>query len=62
MNKNQVYQLRQRLGMNQANFARYVYTTERTVQRWEAGSAVDPARFALAAWKSGDKIALEQVQ
>ena len=62
MDKNKVYQLRQRHSIDQTAFARIVYTTLRTVQRWEAGvTPVCPARFELAAMKLADSIALEQV-
>ena len=62
MDKNKVYQLRQRHGIDQIAFARIVYTTLRTVRRWEAGvTPVCPARFELAAMKLADSIALEQV-
>lgn len=62
MTAQQVYALRQRHGLSLAEFARVVYTTVRTVRKWEAGSAVPcPARFELAAIKLSDQIALEQV-
>lgn len=52
MTPQKVYELRQRHGLTQTQFARMAYTSRNTVQNWERNRApVDPARYHIALYK-----------